>query len=86
MKKEYKGYEYSIEENGYTIYLEGKPYIDQHEPYIPMKDKTYEENAKAQIDEMIESKERKPEPTVEEQVTDLQLAVAELAEMIGGNE
>ena len=85
--KNYKNYEYSIEENGYTIYLEGKAFIDQHEPYIPMKDKSYEENAEAQIDELIASQEKKGEPTLEEQITDLQLALAELAEMIsGGNQ
>ena len=67
MKKEYKGYEYSIEENGYTIYLEGKPYIDQHEPYIPMKDKSYEENAKAQIDDITASQEIIDESYEEEQ-------------------
>ena len=83
MKKEYKGYEYSIEENGYTIYLEGKAFIDQHEPFIPIKDKTYEENAKAQIDEIINAQQAPAQPTLEEQVTDIQLALAELVE--GGN-
>lgn len=81
--KEYKGYEYSIEENGYTIYLEGKAFIDQHEPFIPIKDKTYEENAKAQIDEIINAQQAPAQPTLEEQVTDIQLALAELVE--GGN-
>lgn len=54
---EYNGQEvsYTIEENGYTIYLGGKPWISQHEPYIPNKALSYEENAIAQIEDIIAS-------------------------------
>ena len=85
----YKNYEYSIEEDGYTIYNEGKAWIVQHEPYIPDKSKSYEENAKAQIDEIIASQEsaQQEQATLEslaEQITDIQLALTEIVE--GGTE
>ena len=79
---------YNILENGYQILNEGKVWIEQIEPFIPNKDLSYEENAKAQIAELIAQAEnaKKEQTTLEElqqQVTDLQLAVVELAE--GGN-
>lgn len=79
---------YNILENGYQILNEGKVWIEQIEPFIPDKSKSYEENAKAQIAELLEQQEnaKKEQTTLEElqqQVTDLQLAVVELAE--GGN-
>lgn len=79
MKKEYKGYEYEQNEKGLYDVLtkEGKKWI---------VDFKTEEDVKAQIDDIIASEEKRGEPTIEDQVTDLQLAVAELAEMIGGNE
>lgn len=36
---------YEISEDGYDIFLHGKKWITQHEPFIPFPDKTYEENA-----------------------------------------
>ena len=80
--------EYKILENGYQILNEGKVWIEQIEPFIPNKDLSYEENAKAQIAELLEQQEsaKQEQATLEEmqqQITDLQLAVVELAE--GGN-
>ena len=80
--------EYKILENGYQILNDGKVWIEQIEPFIPDKSKSYEENAKAQIAELLEQQEsaKQEQATMEEmqqQITDLQLAVVELAE--GGN-
>ena len=43
---------YEVTDNGYMIYLDGKAWIHQYEPYIPDKSKSYEENAIAQIEEI----------------------------------
>ena len=79
---------YNILENGYQILNDGKVWIEQIEPFIPNKDLSYEENAKAQIAELVANEEaaKQEQATLEElqqQVTDLQLALAELVE--GGN-
>ena len=46
---------YTIEENGYHIYDKNDTFfhIHQYEPYIPDKSKSYEENAQAQIHEIM---------------------------------
>lgn len=80
--------EYKLLENGYQILKDGKVWIEQKGEYIPDKTKSYEENAKLQIAELEaqEKNARKEQSTIEElqvQVTDLQLALAELVE--GGN-
>ena len=82
MKKEYT---YEVTENGYFIFIDGEKVIHQYEPFIPNKDLNYEENAKAQIKEMQEAdtntqKEKTEIEKLQEQVTDLQLALAELVE------
>lgn len=79
-------YTYEITENGYYIYINGKKVIHQYEPYIPDKTKSYEENAKAQIEELKASEEaQKEEKTQMEQmqqdITDIQLALVELYEL-----
>lgn len=43
---------YKVVENGYEIYKDGVLWITQYEPYIPNKNLSYEENAKAQIEEL----------------------------------
>ncbi len=78
--KEYKGYNCSKDGETYTVYTkEGQPWI------VGFKT---EEEAKKQIDDIINSQEnaKKEQVTLEslqEQVTDLQLALVELVE--GGN-
>ena len=59
---------YSVESNGYTIYLDGTPWVTQHDPYgkVLIPDGTYEENALAQIAEICNPAE--PAPTAEEQL------------------
>ena len=71
---EYKGYNYKQEEEGtYTIYNEdGKKWIVE----IPS-----EEKAKAIIYDIVKSAEEQATiETLQEQITDLQLALAELVE------
>ena len=71
------------------LYLQlQKVWIEQIAPFIPNKDLSYEENAQAQIAELVANEEaaKQEQATLEElqqQVTDLQLALAELVE--GGN-
>ena len=76
---------YEVVEKGYKIYLGGVLWITQEEPYIPYPELSYEENAIKQISVICAASE--PEPTVEEQITEMQLAITELYEMqLGGNE
>ena len=82
MKKEYT---YEVTENGYYILINGEKVIHQYEPYILNKELSYEENAKAQIKEMKQADENTVQEKIEieqlkEQITDLQLALAEIVE------
>lgn len=79
MKKEYS---YEVTDNGYFILINGEKVIHQYEPFIPDKTKTYEENAKAQIEEMKEEDKRVVQEKTEleeikEQITELQIAMVE---------
>ena len=79
-------YTYEVTENGYYIYINGRKVIHQYEPYIPNPSISYEENAKAQIEELKASEEaQKEEKTQMEQmqqdITDIQLALVELYEL-----
>ena len=47
-----KSVSYSVEDNGYTIYLAEKPWISQHEPYIPHPELGYEQSCLKQIEEL----------------------------------
>ena len=69
---------YSIEDNGYSIYLDEKIWITQPEPYAKLyiADGSYEDNAKAQIEELTTPVE--PQPTTEERVSDLEGYTADL--------
>lgn len=80
-----KTYTYEVTKNGYYILINGNKVIHQYEPYIPDTSKSYEENAKAQIEELKAANERaKNEKTEMEQVkqdiTDIQLALTEMYE------
>ena len=59
---------YSIEENGYSIYLDENIWITQPDPYgkLYVPDGTYEENCLAQIEEITNPPE--PEPTAEDRL------------------
>lgn len=73
---------YSIENNGYTIYLDEKPWITQPDPYgkLYVPDGSYEDNALAQIEEIVNPPE--PEPTAEDR---LRADVDYIAAMTGVN-
>ena len=79
--KQYKGYNYDKVGDTYTVYNEeGKPWVVEI---------VTEEKAKEQIDTIIKSKENaQTEQTtmesLQEQITELQLAMVEIAEN-GGN-
>lgn len=80
-----KTYTYEVTENGYFIYIDGKKVIHQYEPYIPTPSKSYEENAKAQIEELkaadINAENEKTEmEQVKQDITDIQMALTEIYE------
>ena len=70
---------YEILEDGYMIYLDDQAWIHQYEPYIPNPELSYEENAIAQIEEIIASHEN--QPSVDEQIAMLEAELAELKAM-----
>ncbi len=51
---------YSVVDNGYELYLDGKLWITQYEPNIPFRNKTYEENAILQIEDLISASKYMP--------------------------
>lgn len=77
---------YEILENGYKIKKDGKDWIIQLEPCIPNPELSYEENAKAQIEEILNPPA--PEPTeielLQEEVTNTQIALTEVYELLLG--
>ena len=78
---------YEVLENGYKIYLGGKPWIRQYEPYIPNPSISYEENAIAQIEELVAMHENAKNEQMEkeqliEQVKLQDEAINELASLV----
>ena len=73
---------YEIIEGGYMLLLDGKPWIKQHAEHVLYPDLTLEENAIKHIEELCKPIVEKP--TIEEQITELQLAIAELYEVQQG--
>ena len=76
---------YEVVENGYKIYLGGKLWITQYEPFIPNPELSYEENALAQIEELAKPTEEEQSlkeqvAALEQQLTDTQLALCEIYE------
>ena len=78
--KEFNGQKvgYSIDDNGYSIYLDNKVWITQPEPFAKLyvKDGSYEDNAKAQIEELCQNLQ--PTTIVEDRVSDLEGYAADL--------
>lgn len=74
-----KTYTYEVTENGYFIFINGKKVIHQYEPYIPDSSKSYEENAKAQIEELKQADLRREEEKteVEKRILNLEKVVTE---------
>ena len=78
---------YEILENGYRINLDGKTWIEQTEPYIPNPSISYEENAIAQIEEIVAMHENANNEQMEkealiEQVKLQDEAINELASLV----
>ena len=71
---------YEILENGYIINLDGKPWIEQTEPYIPYPNLSYEEGCLKQIDDLCKSQEEAV--SLQDQITNLELAMAEIYESL----
>lgn len=79
-------YTYEITENGYYVLINGNKVIHQYEPYIPDPSKTYQQNAEAQIAELQAGEEAKKEEKtqmeqMQQDITDIQLALVELYEL-----
>lgn len=55
-KIDYKGWKYQIFSDGYELWGDNNVYITQHAPYDKnyVPDGSYEDNAKAQIDELTQ--------------------------------
>ena len=77
---------YEILENGYVIKNNGKDWIVQLEPCIPNKALSYEENAKAQIEEILNPPAPQPSEIdlLREEITNTQLALTEVYELLVG--
>ena len=76
---------YEVTDNGYKIFLDGQLWIHQYEPYIPDKSKSYEENAVADIEELYNGfqaslQEKQEQASIQDQITNIELAIAELYE------
>ena len=69
---------YEILENGYKINLDGKPWIEQLEPFIPYPNLSYEEGCLKQIEDLCKPQEEVV--SLQDQITNLELAIAELYE------
>ena len=69
---------YEILEDGYMIYLDGNPWVEQREPYIPFRNLSYEEGCLKQIDEIVKSNEN--QVTMEDRMTDIELALVDIYE------
>lgn len=70
---------YEITGEGYTILLNGKPWMVQ-DKYIPHPGSTVEESAQNHINEILKSEEEnKPSESTESKLQDIMLAIAELA-------
>ena len=55
---------YEVTKDGYMIYLGGKPWIHQYEPYIPYPDLGYEGSCLKQIEEITTMPEQPLEDTL----------------------
>ena len=78
---------YEVTDNGYKIFLDGQLWIHQYEPFIPDKSKSYEENAIAQMEELYNGyqaslQEKQEQASIQEQITNLELAMAEIYESL----
>lgn len=57
---------YTISSDGYDIFRNDTLWITQHEPHIPNKKLSYEENAQAHIAQLVEAENTPKEIPLEE--------------------
>ena len=75
---------YEIAEDGYDIYLDGRAWITQHEPYIPYPKLSYEEGCLKHIEEICKVEEPQEDETqkrltaLEEENTNLYATIDDL--------
>ena len=84
---ENKQISYEVTDDGYKIYLDGQQWIHQYKPYIPNPSISYEENAIAQIEELVAMHENAKNEQMEkealiEQVKLQDEAINELASLV----
>ena len=70
---------YEIREDGYMLKLDGKDWILQHTEHFFHPELSAEENAQLHIEELCKPVE---EPTVQEQIAELEAKLAELKEQV----
>lgn len=72
---------YEIKENGYIINRDGRPWISQPEPYAKLyvANGSYEDNAKAQCEELC----KPSEPPSEDKMDEIYSALDDLAQTVG---
>ena len=76
---------YEIVENGYKIYLDGKPWIEQLDEYAKPYDtaKTYEENCLLQLEDITATATATAHTdTLEDRVTVVESAVMDIADVL----
>jgi len=68
---------YEILENGYVIKNNGEVWIEQVEPFILDRTKSYEENAKEQIQELLDGKSAEQKRIEQEAIDNYTLELME---------
>ena len=84
-----KSISYEVTTNGYRIFLDGKAWIEQSEPHIPYPKLSYEEGCLKQIEDLYNGyqaslQEKQEQASIQDQITDIELAIAELYELQQG--
>lgn len=72
---------YEVSDDGYDIYLDGRPWMVQHEPYIPYPQLGYEGSCLKQIEDLC-NPPAPPKSAMEERVTSLEDMIIEMSEII----
>lgn len=73
-----RNYAYELTDDGYYIFINGNKMIHQYGDYIPDKNKSLEENALEQIEELKKADNKINDD--EERITNIELALAEIYE------
>ena len=73
---------YKISDNGYDIFLDGKTWISQHEPYIPYPSLGYEGSCLKQIEELCNPTPSQEEVNIEDRITSLEDMIIEMSTIL----